>query len=131
MKPESLLGHERTYGDDELHAPPDPLPIMETRLPWKKVSDSNWNSGTVSWTVTDAVVQVTGDDGQELGLVQACFGGFLEVHVNRENGFETWRLDPREAWYAVTEQLQRANAGEAQAPSHSPELKRLINEVGA
>lgn len=104
-KPEDMLVKTRNYGS-RLVSPPTPLPEMSVLLPFVHSADSAWDSGTLNWTVVDSVVKVTDDEGSELGCIQACFGGFLEVHINRKDGgFSVWRLDPREAWRAVTEAL--------------------------
>jgi hypothetical protein len=99
-----------------LSAPPNPLPKIAVEVPFIHAADSAWTSGTLNWTVVDAVVNVTDDNGRNLGYIQACFGGFLEVHINRpDGGFELWRLDPRDAWYAVVEASARAR-GKASEP---------------
>lgn len=116
MKSSDLLGEERVYGDPLLVDPPVPLPKMRVSLPWTKVSDSYWNRGTLTWKVTDSVVHVSDESGKEIGSVEACFGGLLEVHINREDGFEIWRLDPQDVWYALAGKVQGAQAAEKFAP---------------
>jgi hypothetical protein len=66
--------------------PPKTLPTIETKLKWTLEADSHWNKGTLNWCVADSVVNVTDDSGKRLGHVQACFGGFLEVHIEDSNG---------------------------------------------
>lgn len=101
-KPEALRATFRQSGEGSgLIDPPNPKPTVEVSLKFTCESDERWNSGTVLFAVADGVVHVTDETGKETGCIVAAFGGFLEIQVNGQ----IWRLDPRDAWYAVTKAL--------------------------
>lgn len=87
--------------------PPDPLPQVSIELPFTHVADTDWNKGSLNFSVTDSVMHVRDETGKELGTVCAAFGGYLEVHINRGKGeFSIWRLSPDDAWKAVTKAVE-------------------------
>ena len=75
-------------------------------VPIRCVYDSARGGGKVRMKYEDCCVNVTEDDGEKLGSICGCLGGFVEIEHRKVSPGKVWSLSPKDIWEAVIVALE-------------------------